>query len=226
MFGAVFLSGGSFLGMVPVAFPRDGYQGDYITDIAARLLEEEEESLLDEPGDGRFREAAEQTIFAGIRATLDAIDIAFDVFFNESGLYEDGKLEQTLAELRETGLVYEGDGAVWLKATGPAKNELGIDYPVYRVRGHYTRSEALRRYFRTYLFLSQPPIGDPLEVTLLTALFGLLDEYHQSFVPGRNPALGDALADLAGGLLGALFMFLLARRAAHKLRSSSYESGV
>ncbi|NNJ94423.1 MAG: VanZ family protein [Halobacteria archaeon] len=60
-------------------------------------------------------------------------------------------------------------------------------------------------------------------VTLLTALYGLLDEYHQSFVPGRNPALGDALADLAGGLLGALFMYLLARRAARRLRPSSYE---
>jgi hypothetical protein len=57
-----------------------------------------------------------------------------------------------------------------LKASGPTKNELGIDYSVYRVRGHYTQSEALRRYFRAYLFLSQPAIGDPHEVALLTAL--------------------------------------------------------
>ena len=75
--------------------------------------------------------------------------------------------------------------------------------------------------------LLRSPAGNRLPqvigVTLLVALFGLLDEYHQSFVPGRNPALGDALADLAGGLLGALFMYLLARRAAHRLRSSMLE---
>jgi len=65
-----------------------------------------------------------------------------------------------------------------LKASGPKVNELGIDYSVYRVRGHYTKSEALRRYFRAYLFLSQPAIGDPLEVALLTALV-LSDDYSR-----------------------------------------------
>jgi len=63
-----------------------------------------------------------------------------------------------------------------LKADGPQANELGIDYPAYRVRGHYTQSEALSRYFRAYLFLSQPAIGDPFEAALLTALV-LSDEY-------------------------------------------------
>ena len=65
-----------------------------------------------------------------------------------------------------------------LKATGPTTNELGVDYQVYRVRGHYTQSEALRRYFRAYLFLSQPEIKDPLEVALLTAL-ALSDENNR-----------------------------------------------
>ena len=82
-------------------------------------------------------------------------------------------------------------------------------------------TDRMRRYLIAGLL-----VWIPIGVTLLVALFGLLDEYHQSFVPGRNPALGDALADLAGGLLGALFMYLLARRAARKVRSSMYESEV
>ena len=49
-------------------------------------------------------------------------------------------------------------------------------------------------------------------VSLLTGVYGLLDEFHQSFVPGRTASLGDVLADLAGGLLGALIVFKLAQR--------------
>lgn len=100
---------------LPVVFPRDGYQGDYIGEIAARLIESDGESLVEEPGDGRFREVAEKTIFAEIRNTLEAIGIHFDVYFSEASLYENGKLEETLAALRETGHVYEEGGAVWFR---------------------------------------------------------------------------------------------------------------
>ena len=107
---------------LPVAFPRDGYQGDYIGDIAQGLLDAEGEGLVDEPGEGRFREEAERTIFAEIRATLAALGIDFDVYFSEASLYDDGKVEDTIAALRETGLVYDEDGAVWLRYS-----ELGLD---------------------------------------------------------------------------------------------------
>ena len=53
-------------------------------------------------------------------------------------------------------------------------------------------------------------------VTALTGVYGLLDEYHQSFIPGRFSSLGDVIADLAGGFLGALFIYLLARRLARR----------
>ncbi|MCG8590852.1 MAG: arginine--tRNA ligase [Proteobacteria bacterium] len=107
---------------LPVAFPRDGYQGEYIGEIAARLQSEHERALVEEPGDGRFREAAEADIFAEIRATLDALGISFDVYFNESDLYQQGLLDAVLTDLRGKELVYEADGAVWLRAT-----EFGLD---------------------------------------------------------------------------------------------------
>jgi arginyl-tRNA synthetase len=107
---------------LPVLFPRDGYQGGYIGELAAALREEHGEGLLDEPGDGRFRQAAQERIFGEIRKTLADLHIEFDVYSNEMDLYEQGRIEETLAALREKGLVYEDDGAVWFRAT-----ELGLD---------------------------------------------------------------------------------------------------
>ncbi len=107
---------------LPVAFPRDGYQGDYIAEIASELFQKHGRELIDEAPDGRFREAAEERIFQEIRATLEALGIHFDVYFNETSLYEAGKLDEVVEALRAKGLVYEADGAVWLRAT-----ELGLD---------------------------------------------------------------------------------------------------
>jgi arginyl-tRNA synthetase len=102
---------------LPVLFPRDGYQGEYISEIAAQLREKHGDTLLDEPGDGLFREAAQQRIFGEIEATLAALGIHFDVYTNEKTFYEDGSLDRVLADLRAKDLVYDADGAVWLRAT-------------------------------------------------------------------------------------------------------------
>jgi len=105
------------IGGLPVVFPRDGYQGDYIGEIAAGLVEQRGPELAGESGEGVFREIAEQTVFSEIRKTLDALDIGFDVYSNEMALYQEGKLDEVLADLRKQDLVYEADGAVWLRAT-------------------------------------------------------------------------------------------------------------
>ena len=49
-------------------------------------------------------------------------------------------------------------------------------------------------------------------VVSLVGLYGVLDEIHQYFVPGRQSDVLDVLADVSGGLLGAGVMFLLLRR--------------
>jgi arginyl-tRNA synthetase len=105
------------IGGLPVLFPRDGYQGDYIGEIAADLVAKQGVALAGESGEGVFREVAEQTVFSEIRKTLDALGIGFDVYSNEMALYAEGKLEEALADLRKLDLVYESDGAVWLRAT-------------------------------------------------------------------------------------------------------------
>ncbi|MCC6641691.1 MAG: arginine--tRNA ligase [Deltaproteobacteria bacterium] len=112
----------SEIGGLPVAFPRDGYQGGYIQELAASLLDQHGATLAGEPGEGLFRRAAQERIFAEIQATLRALGIAFDVYTNETSLYETGKLDETREALRAKGLVYEADGATWLRATA-----LGLD---------------------------------------------------------------------------------------------------
>ena len=110
------------IGGLPVVFPRDGYRGEYIREIAAALRDEHGDGLADEPPDGRFRSEAERIVFAEIRATTAALGIHFDVYFNEMSLYEEGKLEETLGGLRAKDLVYESEGATWFRATA-----LGLD---------------------------------------------------------------------------------------------------
>jgi len=102
---------------LPLVFPRDGYRGDYIGEIAAALREHYGETLADEPGEGRFRQEAEARIFEEIRSTLESLGIRFDVYYNERSLYEEGKIEETLADLRSEQLLFDADGAVWLRGT-------------------------------------------------------------------------------------------------------------
>ena len=47
---------------------------------------------------------------------------------------------------------------------------------------------------------SSPPAGWVL--VLLGVAYGASDEWHQSFVPGRDPSFSDWTADTAGVLLG------------------------
>jgi len=105
------------VGNLPVVFPKDGYQGEYIRWLAAGLREQHGASLEVEPGDGIFRETAETQIFGEIRTTLSALGIEFDVYTNERDLYDSGETDRVLADLESKGLLYEMDGARWFRAT-------------------------------------------------------------------------------------------------------------
>lgn len=102
-------------------FPEDGYQGDYLYDIADRLIEEQGDALKDDDWEP-FKEYAEAHIFETIRAALKRINIVFDNYFNENSLYESGAVQAVVDDLRERGLAYEQGGAMWFKTT-----ELGME---------------------------------------------------------------------------------------------------
>lgn len=101
---------------LPHQFPEDGYEGDYIYDIARTMMEAEGDALRDAET-RTFTQRAQQAIFADIDATLKRIGIGFDTYFNEHTLYEDGRVDAVIEDLRAKHLVYEKEGATWFKTT-------------------------------------------------------------------------------------------------------------
>ncbi|HXZ89321.1 MAG TPA: arginine--tRNA ligase, partial [Candidatus Binataceae bacterium] len=95
--------------------PADGYQGEYIRDIAHDLVLRNGNRLVEGAAEEVFKNAAEQAIFADIRNTCERLGIRFDVYTNELDLIRDGRVDAAIKGLRERGFVAEYDGAVWLR---------------------------------------------------------------------------------------------------------------
>ena len=104
-------------------FPEGGYKGEYIRDIAQKIYDVKKGTLKDETEVTVFRDAAEEEIFADIRSTVEQLGIHFDSFVNEQRFYDEGSLDEVVSLLREKGLVYDKEGAVWLKTTEFGKED-------------------------------------------------------------------------------------------------------
>lgn len=102
------------------AVPEDGYQGEYVVDVADALAGRVGDQYL---GDDSVEalDAARHHAVEMLRAEQDR-DLAdfrvhFDEYFLESSLYERGLVTSTIQALKDTGLVYGKDGATWLETT-------------------------------------------------------------------------------------------------------------
>ena len=131
------LGGGESL-TVPASFPDDGYQGEYIFDVARGLIEEHGASLLEAESVQPFQEAAVDTILADIYHTMGRLGVQMDSSFNEHSLYENEKIWEVLHDLRERGHVFDADGAVWFRTSelGKDKDEVLVKSsgePTYRL---------------------------------------------------------------------------------------------
>ena len=93
-----------------VVFESDFYQGEYLAEIAAELVDEHGDSLRGERWDA-FKVIAESRMFGWINNSLASINIQHDRFFNETSLFESGAIWRTLDALRENGHIYESP--VW-----------------------------------------------------------------------------------------------------------------
>jgi arginyl-tRNA synthetase len=100
----------------PAAVPEGGYHGEYIKDIAERYAVAYPD---DAEGDDleRVRKFAVSELRQEQDRDLQAFGVKFDVYFLESGLYDDGKVAATLQRLKDAGHTYEKDGALWLRTT-------------------------------------------------------------------------------------------------------------
>ncbi len=113
------------LGPDDASWPEDGYRGEYITDVANDYLagktvtaDDREVTAKANPDD---LDAIQEFAVAWLRREQDldlkAFGVEFDVYFLESSLYEDGKVDETVEKLVANGHTYEEDGAMWLRTT-------------------------------------------------------------------------------------------------------------
>ena len=98
-------------------FPEDGYQGDYINDIALSFQNDFNNKYVNEENVDIFKNYAENKIFDDIKETLNILKIKFDNYFNEDDLYENKEIEKMVSDLDEKGLVYKKDNATWFAGT-------------------------------------------------------------------------------------------------------------
>ncbi len=110
----------ALLGEDKVEFPEDGYQGDDIKVHAQNYIEKFGDNLLEKSEEEREDALVEYALplnIAALKKTLADYGINYDVWFSESTLHNSGSVTDTIAKLKENGITYENEGALWIKST-------------------------------------------------------------------------------------------------------------
>ena len=99
--------------------PEGGYGGRYIADIAADVVAKHPnaDSLPDDEALEVFRAEGVELMFPEIKKSLHDFGVDFDVYFHENDLHVDGAVKRAIARLDELGMMYEQDGARWLRTS-------------------------------------------------------------------------------------------------------------
>lgn len=139
-----------------IAFPEDGYHGEDIIEHAQKYIEMHGDKLLDMTAEERRAELVRYALsenLGSMKKDLKDYGVEFDVWFSEQSLYDSGEFEETMNYLKDKGLTYEKDGAVWFKASefGAEKDEVLIrsnGIPTYFASDiAYHRNKFLKRGF-------------------------------------------------------------------------------
>ncbi|WP_206435698.1 arginine--tRNA ligase [Actinobaculum sp. 352] len=104
--------------------PADGYGGSYIEEIADAVIaqcvqagEADPRQLPDDEAQEVFRARGVELMFVEIKKSLHEFRSDFDVFFHEQSLHESGAVDSAIARLRARGVIFETEGALWLRTT-------------------------------------------------------------------------------------------------------------
>ncbi|MFJ8263131.1 arginine--tRNA ligase [Rummeliibacillus sp. NPDC094406] len=100
--------------------PEDGYHGKDIIVIAQELSKEFGKDVLEKSDEERFeffREHGLKHEFGKLQKDLKDFRVDFDVWFSETSLYKEGKVQIALQKLKDNGHVFEQDGATWFRST-------------------------------------------------------------------------------------------------------------
>ncbi len=131
-------------------FPEEGYQGNYIREIAQTILDQHGNEL--KPNSPIFKKEAEKIIFNDIKSSLAKLGITFDQFSNEKTFYDNGGIDSLLKKLKEKDLIYEKDNATWFKTSTLGKDQDKVyikssGEPTYRVPDTAYHQDKIKRGF-------------------------------------------------------------------------------
>jgi arginyl-tRNA synthetase len=102
------------------SIPDGGYNGEYVVELARSFLEAEGEGFRGQRSPeilDRMRRFAVRLLREEQDRDLSEFGVFFDEHYLESSLHSDGRVQETIQALEETGLVFERDGALWLRTT-------------------------------------------------------------------------------------------------------------
>jgi arginyl-tRNA synthetase len=166
--------------------PEDGYAGAYIGDVATAVMEREA-GILDLPdleAQERFRALGVDLMFTEIKQTLHDFGVDFDVYFHENDLHESGAVDRAVARLTDLGVMFEKDGALWLRTTdyGDDKDRVVIKSdgePAY-ISGDlaYYLNKRERGFDRAFIMLGADHHGYVSRMMAMCAAFG--DTPHEN----------------------------------------------
>ena len=103
-----------------VAFPEDGYRGDYIRELARIVTQEKKTSLLILDSEDAKRECgrlASQEILRKLKGDLARFGVEFETWYSETTLFSSGKLQAALSDLQQRDFVFTRDGATWFRSS-------------------------------------------------------------------------------------------------------------
>ncbi|MEA3321301.1 MAG: arginine--tRNA ligase [Bacillota bacterium] len=111
--------------------PEDGYHGKDIIGIGQAIADEFGDRFVQESEEDRrsfFREYGLKYEMKKLQQDLEEFRVRFDVWYSETSLYNNGKIDDAMATLREQGHIYEEEGATWFRSTefGDDKNRVLI----------------------------------------------------------------------------------------------------
>lgn len=121
-----------------VAFPEDGYQGNYVRELARIVTQEKKASLLTLDPEDAKRECgrlASQETLQEIKGDLARFGVEFETWYSEAALFSSGKLQAALSDLQQRDLVLTRDGATWFRSSQFQDEK---DRVVCRQDGEYT----------------------------------------------------------------------------------------
>jgi arginyl-tRNA synthetase len=175
--------------------PEDGYAGEYITEIAARVVEAYPGELEDIPTRAEvqevFRAVGVEFMFGDIKKSLQDFGVNFDVYFHENELHESGAVEHAIDRLRELGAIYEADGATWFRSTdyGDDKDRVVIksDGEAGYISGDlaYYLNKRERGFERNLIMLGADHHGYVKRLMAMTAAFGDTPYYNLEILIGQ-----------------------------------------